>query len=46
MVASTIEALVIEKHEAPLIMYSPGLGGEPISLTQVVVDNQKAVSED
>ena len=43
MIASKIEALTIEKQEAPLVMYSPVIGGEPSSLTQVALDNQMAV---
>ena len=42
MIASKIEALTIEKYEAPLVMYTPEIGGEPSSLTQVALDNQMA----
>ena len=46
MIASKIEALTIEKPEAPLVMeYVPFIGEEPSSLTQVAIENEKAAKK-
>ena len=43
MLASKIEALIIEKFEAPIVTYTPFIGEQPSSLNQVFIENETAV---